>query len=482
MGIDSSQTIGGVVVTVGDCWELYVSEEAIRTREIPLEPALIGLLGGVEEVLVSLDTPQGTLPLNYEPIRGVLCLPAPPPPPQPEKKKGKSPSKSVNQVEPPLLALKSGLLILKCSAITPLTFQLNPPETEKEIQLSSVQPNGLTNQSKGLALQPKGLTTQPKGVTPQPNGGLTTETGVTIGFNPDDAVLLSRILHSYTPLEHFRLSLKAAELGLIAGFDTIRCLPLLHDVELLDHQTRTVRTVLNRLHGRALLCDEVGLGKTVEAGMVLLELVMRGLVRRTLILTPPSLVEQWQSELSRKFGLASITYDDPNFRLEGAAAWGQHERIIASYHTAKREPHRTAILSQHWDIIIVDEAHHFRNRTTALWQMAAKLKRQYMLLLTATPVQNNLEDLFNLVGLLQPELLSTAKSFQHQFVDRRDKLSPRNVDQLHGLLSEVMVRNRRATVGRTLPNRFVRTETVTLNETERPLYTLVSDLVRVRLR
>ncbi|MBI3537300.1 MAG: DEAD/DEAH box helicase family protein [Chloroflexi bacterium] len=268
---------------------------------------------------------------------------------------------------------------------------------------------------------------------------------------------------------------------MVAGFDQLLCLPWLREVDLLEHQLRTARTVLRRLRGRALLCDEVGLGKTIEAGIILQELVVRGLARRVLILTPPSLAEQWQGEMRRKFGLDFIVHDDPLFREQGAKAWAAHDRIIASYHTAKREPHRAAILKQDWDLVIVDEVHHFRNRNTLLWQMAAELRKKYILLLTATPVQNDLEELFNLVMLLQPGLLSTARSFQKQFVDRRDKLMPRNVDELHRLLAEVMVRNRRSTVGLALTRRIAKTHVVTLSDSERALYDDVSRFVRQHL-
>src|SRR5207244_1966351 len=144
--------------------------------------------------------------------------------------------------------------------------------------------------------------------------------------------------------------------------------------------------------------------------------------------------------MRRKFGLDFKSHDDPAFRQRGSAAWNEFDRVIASMHTAKREPHRSAILGRKWDMVIVDEAHHLRNRNTQLWRFASELQKQFILLLTATPVQNNLEELFNLVTLLEPGLLSTARQFQRHFVDRRDKLTPRNVDELHALLSEVMVR------------------------------------------
>ena len=124
-----------------------------------------------------------------------------------------------------------------------------------------------------------------------------------------------------------------------------------------------------------MLCDEVGLGKTIEAGLVFAELRMRGLIRSALVLMPPSLIEQWQGEMRRKFRLDLVSHDDPLFRQRGAAAWQEFDLVIASMHTAKREPHRSAILGRKWDLVIVDEAHHLRNRNTvvlALRQRAAK--------------------------------------------------------------------------------------------------------------
>jgi SNF2 family DNA or RNA helicase len=209
---------------------------------------------------------------------------------------------------------------------------------------------------------------------------------------------------------------------------------------------------------------------------------VRGLVQRVLVLTPPSLVEQWQGEMARKLGLDFITYDAPRFKARGEEAWSAFPRIIASYHTAKRPSHRPLVLAQEWDMVIVDEAHHFRNRRTLLWQLASQLRKKYILLLTATPVQNNLEELFNLVTLLDPGLLGTERGFVQQFVDRRDRMTPRNLEALHGLLGEVMVRNRRATIGFQFTRRIAHTERVQPLPVEQALYQQVSRFVRGRLR
>jgi hypothetical protein len=100
-----------------------------------------------------------------------------------------------------------------------------------------------------------------------------------------------------------RLHLDHARFKLLRGFDQLLCLDGLQGVEHLPHQIETVRKVLRHFRGRVLLADEVGLGKTIEAGLLLREYLLRGLVRRVLILVPAPLVSQWDGELREKFGL-----------------------------------------------------------------------------------------------------------------------------------------------------------------------------------
>ena len=86
------------------------------------------------------------------------------------------------------------------------------------------------------------------------------------------------------------------------GFDTFLSVPALHFTPF-DYQLQAARSALRRMRGRAILADEVGLGKTIEAGLILAELRLRGLADRTLVITPAGLVAQWQEELERKFGV-----------------------------------------------------------------------------------------------------------------------------------------------------------------------------------
>ncbi len=92
----------------------------------------------------------------------------------------------------------------------------------------------------------------------------------------------------------YQLRERFAHLGLAQGFDELLCLPHLHGIETFRHQIETARKVLKQFRGRVLLADEVGLGKTIEAGMVLKEYLLRGMVESVLVLVPPSLVGQWR--------------------------------------------------------------------------------------------------------------------------------------------------------------------------------------------
>ncbi len=149
----------------------------------------------------------------------------------------------------------------------------------------------------------------------------------------------------------FGLRERLAHLGLAQGFDELLCLPHLTGVEPLWHQIETVRKVLKQFRGRVLLADEVGLGKTIEAGMVLKEYALRGMAERILVLTPASLVGQWREELETKFGLAFATTYDPLLRDDPQAFWDQ-DRIVASIATARRREHaerlaRAPVRSRH---------------------------------------------------------------------------------------------------------------------------------------
>src|SRR2546426_3402835 len=196
----------------------------------------------------------------------------------------------------------------------------------------------------------------------------------------------------------------------------------------------------------------------------------RDLLHRVLILPPAALTDQWREEMETKFAL-------PFAVLRSIRDWDRKPFVIASMDTAKREPHRGAAQARPWDLIVVDEAHRLKNRFSLNWRFVAGLSKKYMLLLTATPVQNDMDELFNLVTLLKPGQLHTYDRFLERYVASPDRRVPMRVPELRGLLRDVMVRNRRG-IAFTLPPRRVHSLAVRLSPAERRLYDDVTEFVR----
>ena len=258
-------------------------------------------------------------------------------------------------------------------------------------------------------------------------------------------------------LTAFLLSERASVIWVSNQTDSLLCLPMCA-IEQLEYQIRTALRAMGTLRGNALLSDEVGLGKTIEAGLILKEYLTRGMVRRFLVLTVPSLVDQWAEELESKFGIIAATTNQPAFKADPEAFWTGEKAVIASVHTFKQAHHLALAMKQSWQMVIVDEAHYLRNRASQAWQAVNALPRQFLLLLTATPVQNSIEELYNLVTLLRPGQLPSPKEFKARFVDPDRPRVPKEPEALRELLGQVMIRNTRANAGVKLPPR--RAETV----------------------
>jgi SNF2 family DNA or RNA helicase len=286
----------------------------------------------------------------------------------------------------------------------------------------------------------------------------------------------------FVDLLPYRLQLQAERLALVAGFDELVCLDAV-DFEPFGYQVRAAQTVLRRFRGRGLLCDEVGLGKTIEAGLVLKEYLLRQMVNHVLVITPPALVEQWREELASKFGLGDFVSNyDPEFHELGSQAWKVFPRVIASLATARRSEHRRAIKDVVYDLVIVDEAHHLKNRTSVSWKFVNGLQKKYILMLTATPVQNSLDELYNLITILKPGQLKTPREFRRRFVVQGDPRLPKNRGLLRELLADVMVRHARGQVGIQLPPRRAHTVRLQLSPEERAFYDDASNFVRSCIR
>jgi superfamily II DNA or RNA helicase len=267
----------------------------------------------------------------------------------------------------------------------------------------------------------------------------------------------------------YALRERFAHLGLAQGFDELLCLPHLRGIETFWYQIETVRKVLKQFRGRVLLADEVGLGKTIEAGMVLKEYLLRGIVDSVLVLTPASLVGQWREELETKFDIACATTHDALLRSDPERFWSQ-KGLIASLALARRSEHAAHILGRSFDLVIVDEAHHLRDRTSQSYKLVDALNKRLLLLLSATPVQNDLTELYNVLTLLKPGIFKTLKEFRAAFVTPGKPHQPANPERLRELMRGAMVRNTRAVVALKLPRRHAATVRVDGSEGERAAY------------
>jgi hypothetical protein len=270
---------------------------------------------------------------------------------------------------------------------------------------------------------------------------------------------------------------RLAHLGLAQGFDELLCLPHLRGIETFWYQIETVRKVLKQFRGRVLLADEVGLGKTIEAGMVLKEYLLRGMVDSVLVLCPAPLVGQWREELETKFDIACATTHDPSLRADPDQFWGQ-KRLVASIAAARRGEHAERLLARNFDLVIVDEAHHLRDRSSAGYKLVDALNKRFLLLLSATPVQNDLIELYNLLTLLKPGIFKTQAEFRAAYMVPGKRRQPANPERLRALMRDAMVRNTRAVVALKLPRRHATTIRVDGSADEAAAYADLAAAVR----
>src|SRR5712664_1669531 len=274
------------------------------------------------------------------------------------------------------------------------------------------------------------------------------------------------------PRAWYELRREAEHVALVPGFDRLITLGG-HAIKELPHQIDVAQRVLRQMGGRAILADEVGLGKTIEASIIYRELAIRGLARRTLILTPASLVGQWQGELEEKFFQRFETPTDPD-------DWQRVTKAIVSHDRARSRRHAEEILRHHWDLVIVDEAHKIKSHRGATYQFIEKIERDFILLLTATPLQNDLRELYNLVTLLRPGQLGTWEEFRAAHLVGGDPRQPKDPEALRALTHAVMIRTRRASVvdDLDLPPRRPRHPEVKLTKAEADLYERTTQFLR----
>jgi len=247
-------------------------------------------------------------------------------------------------------------------------------------------------------------------------------------------------------------------------------------VNLLPHQILLVHELVAMEDRRLLIADEVGLGKTIEVGMALRELIARGESERILIVTPAGLVKNWQHELESCFRLyfEILGLDFSDF---GSATWENHDRVIASIDTLK-VPRRVQRLlaAPPWDVVVFDEAHHLSRKkrgkkktVTQNYKLAEMLKEHTrdLLFLSATPHQGDPYQFWSMIQLLNDQLFATPDALPNH----------------RGLLGRVMTRRTKREVTDAEGNpifrrRQVHTEPFSLAPKERYFYDKLSDYLR----
>jgi superfamily II DNA or RNA helicase/SOS-response transcriptional repressor LexA len=234
-------------------------------------------------------------------------------------------------------------------------------------------------------------------------------------------------------------------------------------VQLWPHQLRIVAETIRKFPANFLFSDEVGLGKTIEVGAVLRQLVISGRVKRCLLLTPKSVMKQWQEELHEKFALEVPRYDggavrdvfDQELDTGTEKVWDQHPLLIASSQLAKRQERQSALLAaQPWDLIVVDEAHHARRRDfldprfrpNRLLELLGgtstrpglKDRTRCLYLMTATPMQIHPVEVWDLLRLLGlgGRWGASEDNFLRYFAELRKQESDRKWDVLLDMMQD----------------------------------------------
>jgi superfamily II DNA or RNA helicase len=280
----------------------------------------------------------------------------------------------------------------------------------------------------------------------------------------------------------FKLAAEATRIKLAHLFDPMMAVHT-SDVEPLPHQISAVyETMLPKQPLRFVLADDPGAGKTIMAGLLIRELMLRGDLERCLIIAPGSLVEQWQTELSQKFGLRFDLLT--NALVESTAtgnAFVEHHRLIARLDqlTRKEEWHDKLFAEgAHWDLVIIDEAHkmaahYFGNelKTTQRYDFGMLIgspeRTRNLLLMTATPHNGKDEDFQAWLALLDPDRFA-GRSAQ--------KADPAELnDIMRRMVKEDLLK---FDGSKLFPERRAETVKYKLSPPEKALYDRVTDYVR----
>lgn len=289
------------------------------------------------------------------------------------------------------------------------------------------------------------------------------ETAYRVWLPAKDAVVRARAadlgpLDGVRPTVEQVLHTAAAARLLDALEDNLLLAPIQSSVVPLPHQLYALNRAMSRDRIRYLLADEVGLGKTIEAGLILRELKLRGMVQRVLVVAPKGLVRQWQAEMRLHFG-ETLRFVEPaelaafrQWKTTEENLWRTHDQVICSLDSVKPIEGRRGwsleqlstynrerfedLISAGWDLVIIDESHRLGGSTdqVARYKLGAALAEAspYLLLLSATPHQGKSDQFLRLMQLLDretfPDESSVTRERVHPFVIRTEKRAAINAE------------------------------------------------------
>ncbi|MGH9762367.1 MAG: DEAD/DEAH box helicase [Blastocatellia bacterium] len=210
------------------------------------------------------------------------------------------------------------------------------------------------------------------------------------------------------------------------------------------HQLRTAKSVSEEMHGVAIVADEVGLGKTNVAGLIIEEVLTHDRNASILILVPANLRNQWaKTELPKYFGRTVLS------EARELAAVAKAPIVLLALDTAKGNGKGDALssilLNRVWDLLIVDEAHECRNADSLRFKFVYSLQARRRVFLTATPLHNSVYDIFNLTTLLKPGCLGQRRVFAENYMDGERTLQ--DTDALQQTIRPMMTRSLRSKTG-----------------------------------
>jgi len=374
-----------------------------------------------------------------------------------------------------------------------VTEKLEDDVCEKDANLVGIESSSINEQTDETEKPPKKIPKKSSSGKKSIGAAKSTEKTATLEFEEEtitgkktkhrysrsfsDPYFIRKLIETkkFSPFGKFKLNLEARQIKHSGKIDKLISLDVIQSKLVpYNFQMQTALQVINEMNGNAILADEVGLGKTIEAGLIMKELLLRGEITSILVISPKSLLSQWKTDMAEKFGENFSIANNPKEHVN----LGTFDRIICSHNLLTRK--FDAFASRTWDLIVVDEAHTFRNTLSKGRTCLGNLRKNHFLLLTATPLCNKLTDLYSIVDLIQPGLLDSERAFISRFAEdaKSRVVRTEEVYYLRQNLRDLMCRTRREQTGIPFTKRCVESRTLEANAGEREFIDQATEYLR----